>query len=229
MHLSLSSRASSSVFSTATFFDPDSCLPAAFSKPHLQEQWEHLSFGDFLFCFIVFGWVFFVCLFVVLSVRPLWLQWKAWMSEGKCPRVTKLEKWGKTNQNLLCGKIPNSNVLDLVLVDSSHILEWLGWEMRREGARGDVWRSTCAFIFLCGGSKFHNCLPWAQRELSQQFRAAAAEEAVGKWGWHPSTGQRREGGGMWVRGAEIQCFGETPEVSRSRKIKKEKQKDKIIL
>lgn len=29
---------------------------------------------------------------------------------------------------------------------------------------------------------------------------------------------------MWVRGAEIQCFGETPEVFKSRKITKEKAK-----
>lgn len=93
-------------------------LPAAFSKPHLQEQWQLtllsvLGFFVLFYCLWLGLEVFFVWLFVVLIVQPLWLQWKVWMSEGKCPRDTTLEKQGKTNQNLLCVKISNSNILDL--------------------------------------------------------------------------------------------------------------------
>lgn len=66
------------------------------------------------FCFVLLSLVGFFCLAVCcFKCSTFVAAMKTWMSEGKCPGDTKLDKQGKTTQNLLCVQIPNSNILDL--------------------------------------------------------------------------------------------------------------------
>lgn len=92
-----------------------------------------------------------------------------------------------------------------------------------------MWTSTCAFIFLCGGSKFHNCLPWAQRELSQQFRAAAAEEAVVKWADILQEGKEEKGKECGLEVQKSSVLEKLLKSSKAEKSRRKRQKDKINL